>query len=279
MEEIFVYDGKEFKINLKSVITKEIAIKILDARKNGIGTKPISCLLQISPSTIRKFLKNNGVEKCRVNYLKPAKTERNCKICKITKPNSEFRCRGKREGYFGLAYECYCICCEKEYGKSQCKKRYANNREKYLEMRRKYVELNKDKCNEAVKAAHKKKAKEDPSYRLKVKLSNIMYRKLKLDNLNIGFAYISKLDYSIDELKEHLERQFEPWMNWNNWGKYILSEWDDNDQSTWKWQIDHIIPQSKLKFSSMDDDNFKKCWSLNNLRPLSAKANLAKFNK
>jgi hypothetical protein len=37
---------------------------------------------------------------------------------------------------------------------------------------------------------------------------------------------------------------------------------------------DHIIPQSKLQYTSMKDENFKKCWSLENLRPLSAKQNV-----
>ena len=50
--------------------------------------------------------------------------------------------------------------------------------------------------------------------------------------------------------------------------------WDDNDISTWTWQLDHIIPQSKLSYTSMEDDNFKKCWDLSNLRPYSAKKNI-----
>ena len=73
-------------------------------------------------------------------------------------------------------------------------------------------------------------------------------------------------------------------MNWDNWGIYKLGQWSDNDQSTWKWQIDHIIPQSELLytdmfkygywwFKKMSDDNFKKSWSLENLRPYSAKQN------
>ena len=31
---------------------------------------------------------------------------------------------------------------------------------------------------------------------------------------------------------------------------------------------------SELPYTSMTDDNFKKCWSLNNLRPYSAKQNI-----
>lgn len=87
-------------------------------------------------------------------------------------------------------------------------------------------------------------------------------------------SIIDYLSYSIQELKEHLEKQFEPWMTWKNHGKYNAKVWGDNDQATWTWQIDHIIPQSKLPYSSMQDDNFKKCWALSNLRPLSAKQNI-----
>ena len=85
---------------------------------------------------------------------------------------------------------------------------------------------------------------------------------------------LKHLGYTIQQLKEHIENQFEPWMNWDNWGVYRKSTWDDNDPSTWTWQIDHIISCSKLKFTSYFDENFKECWALKNLRPLSSKQNL-----
>jgi hypothetical protein len=64
------------------------------------------------------------------------------------------------------------------------------------------------------------------------------------------------------------------WMTRENRGNYIKKEWDDNDPKTWKWQIDHIIPQEDLPFDNYDHPNFLKCWDLNNLRPLSAKRNI-----
>ena len=60
-------------------------------------------------------------------------------------------------------------------------------------------------------------------------------------------------------------------MSWDNWGPYV------KDNKT--WQIDHIIPQSKLVYTSMEDDNFKKCWALENLRPLESIENIKKGNK
>jgi hypothetical protein len=77
----------------------------------------------------------------------------------------------------------------------------------------------------------------------------------------------------MQELKEHLEKQFEPWMNWNNYGIYKKSQWNNDNMTTWTWQIDHIIPHSDLSYISMEDENFQRVWSLDNLRPLSAKQN------
>jgi hypothetical protein len=62
-------------------------------------------------------------------------------------------------------------------------------------------------------------------------------------------------------------------MTKDNHGKYIKSQWDDKDPITWKWQIDHINPQSDYPYDSMDHPNFLIVWDLSNLRPLSAKRN------
>jgi len=38
-------------------------------------------------------------------------------------------------------------------------------------------------------------------------------------------------------------------------------------------------PQSKLLYTSMESENFKKCWALENLQPLEAVANRKKHDK
>jgi hypothetical protein len=81
------------------------------------------------------------------------------------------------------------------------------------------------------------------------------------------------LPYKTSVLRAHIESLFEPWMNWDNLGRYSARKWDDNDPKTWKWQVDHIIPYSELPYVSKDDDNFKKCWALENIRPYCAKKN------
>lgn len=70
-----------------------------------------------------------------------------------------------------------------------------------------------------------------------------------------------ELGYTIEELCTHLERQFIKGMSWD-----ALKAGDIH--------IDHIVPQRA--FNLQDDEEWKACWSLTNLRPCWAKENLRK---
>lgn len=74
--------------------------------------------------------------------------------------------------------------------------------------------------------------------------------------------------YTAEQLKLHLEKQFKKWMNWGNYGHGIGY-----------WNVDHIKPIACFKFDSVDDREFKKCWSIKNLRPLEAIENYSKGAK
>ncbi len=39
-------------------------------------------------------------------------------------------------------------------------------------------------------------------------------------------------------------------------GCYNPKTWGDNDKSTWKWQIDHIIPMANFVYQSETDPGF-----------------------
>jgi hypothetical protein len=119
----------------------------------------------------------------------------------------------------------------------------------------------------------KLRRKYDAAYRLRHYISGRIRKILKQSGFKKNNSCIKYLDYSFSQLKDHLEKQFEAWMTWTNHGNYNPLTWDDGNVNTWTWQLDHIIPQSDLPYTSMEDDNFKKCWSLENLRPLSAKVN------
>ena len=126
----------------------------------------------------------------------------------------------------------------------------------------------------------KERLKTDFSFKLKRLVSRSIRNALKKRNVSKGGKpFLKFVNYSMLKLKEHLEKQFESWMSWTNHGIYRKSDWNEEDKSTWTWQIDHIIPQCKLPYTSMEDENFKKCWALENLRPLEAIENMKKSNK
>jgi hypothetical protein len=167
---------------------------------------------------------------------------------------------------------------------------YFDNKKILIENQKKRSESRKDqislyqreyrKNNNKKYKQYRKNRKSNIFYKFRNLISNAIYQALKINkSTKNNISCFKYLNYSVQDLKFHLESKFEPWMNWENHGSYNYQSWDDNNPLTWTWNIDHIIPQSLLPFSSMNDENFKKCWSLNNLRPLSSKKNILDGNR
>lgn len=67
--------------------------------------------------------------------------------------------------------------------------------------------------------------------------------------------------HSVDQLRDHLESQFDSDMNWGNYGK-------GRGRGRGGWEIDHIVPVYMFDYQAYEDPSFKQCWQLTNLRPL-----------
>ena len=105
----------------------------------------------------------------------------------------------------------------------------------------------------------------DPQVRLSQSMAHALRGALKRRGVRgRGSRWESLVGYTVQELQQHLESQFQRGMAWDNMGK---------------WHIDHIRPQSSFSFSSTDDPEFKECWALANLQPLWAADNLRKSAK
>lgn len=74
------------------------------------------------------------------------------------------------------------------------------------------------------------------------------------------------LPYTLEELREHLEKQFTRGMSWQ---RFLDGE----------IHIDHIVPLSDFKIAGPFCPEFRAAWALGNLRPTWAKENLSKSNK
>jgi len=136
----------------------------------------------------------------------------------------------------------------KEHIKAKANAYYAENREHVIERNNKY---------------ERERRQRDPIFRLMLNTKGAVYKALVREG---GGKYGSKtldaLPFTIDELKAHLQSQFDETMTWDNYGSC--------------WHVDHIYPLSALPYDSLDHPHFSLVWDLNNLRPLSAEENVRK---
>lgn len=147
-----------------------------------------------------------------------------------------------------------------------------DNKEQISKKKKFYYQNNKNKIKDTHKKYDKKQRMNNPSYKLRRTVSNLIYQFIK-ENKN-NQSCLLYLPWTISELKFHIESLFEPWMTWDNWGVFNSATWNDSDPATWRWQIDHIISHSTFLYKSMDCQEFRDCWALSNLRPLNAKQNV-----
>jgi len=189
-----------------------------------------------------------------------------CSTCKLDKDILLFtKDKSKRDGYYSKCKEC----CRKKI-----KDFYINHPGYKKKIDKEYYSKNKSIIIKRINYYISQKYKTDVQYKLKKNISGRVASVLRKKSFSKnGKSILQYLPYSMLEFKKHLEAQFESWMNWNNYGKFNSKTWDDNDSSTWTWQIDHVVPHSNFQYNSMIDEAFQKCWALDNLRPLSAKQN------
>jgi hypothetical protein len=131
-------------------------------------------------------------------------------------------------------------------------------REKKLIRDREYAKKNRDKIN-----MYRKIRKEnDLMYKITCIIRTAINNTLRRKKIVKGSKTLDILGCSYDNLKLHLENQFEPWMTWENRGLY-------NGTENYGWDIDHIIP---IIIAKTEDDVYK----LNhytNLQPLCSYIN------
>jgi hypothetical protein len=225
-----------------------------------------------------KSSKNYDVNKeelkiARKSYQPNENEMRICSKCGIEQPATCFiyqrkQCQNCRYEYVGNWLEE-----NKDERKEKESLYYQNNKEHKKE----YQNQNKDNINEVRRARRAERIISDSCFRLRENMSAAIRSSLKnKGGSKNGQSCFVSLGLTTEILKNHFESQWvgkNKWMNWDNWGMYDPKNWNDNDTNTWTWQIDHIKPHSEFHYTSMDCQEFQDCWSLDNLRCLSAKEN------
>jgi len=142
---------------------------------------------------------------------------------------------------------------------------YQKNREEILKRHRNRLKIpiNKEKKKECNRIYEKKRRKINKRYCLNRNISLAIYKALK--SKKAGRKWETLVGYTIEDLIKYLEKLFDDKMNWDNYGSY--------------WEIDHRIPKSWFKYETAENEEFKKCWALENLQPLEKWLNRSKNNR
>jgi hypothetical protein len=185
-------------------------------------------------------------------------TFRVCGKCKINKEEDEDNFRLCKYKCGGTYFKSTCKDCEKQHSRGYAKE-HREERKKYqqvfLQENPNYIKQWKIDNRDRINKRERKRRQTDINFKLKKNISRAIGHAILKD----GNSAIKFLPYTISDLKCHLEVQFDKNMTWENYGFY--------------WHIDHIVPHSTFKYNSMEDEEFRKCWSLGNLRPLEANQN------
>jgi len=143
------------------------------------------------------------------------------------------------------------------------KERWQNDaifRRRSVEKRRLHRNLNKEKTK-AWCSEYRKKRRTDPGLRLKMNARSRFWKVMKkIKGVIVTEGFNEFIGCSSAFLKRHIESQFEPWMNWDNYGP--------------GWQMDHKIPLKH--FDLLNPDQAKSAFHFSNLKPVSAAYNASK---
>lgn len=184
-----------------------------------------------------------------------------CKVCQTAYRKYYYKKHSKKEKQRSI-----------DYNKAHRKERLELNQDYYKKFKRRelariktYQRKHKKEIAAYRKIYHLKRYKTDPKYHIKKNFSSMVSKRLKRRvSSKKGKSTFSFLPYNAEELMMHLEKQFQQGMTWKNYGE---------------WHVDHKKPDSLFNYTSIEDEEFQKCWALENLQPLWAKENIKKSNK
>jgi hypothetical protein len=139
-----------------------------------------------------------------------------------------------------------------------------NKKEHLKEYQKKWREDNRDKLRKTKRDYEKNRKESDPLYKLVANFRTAIWTVLKESNVDKYGHYFDVLQYSPEELINHLEKQFKDDMTWDNYGI---------------WHVDHKLPITSFDIQEMGDEEFMRCWCLDNLQPMWGEENIRKSNK
>ena len=152
----------------------------------------------------------------------------------------------------------------KEHLSLKHKKWSEKNKEHLSEYHKQWRTENVDKWRKTKRDYQQHLRDTNPQYKLISYFKTAIYTVLKENNVNKYGHYFDVLNYTPEELMKHLESKFTDGMKWENYGV---------------WHVDHKLPISSFNIKEIGDEEFMRCWCLDNLQPMWGEENIRKSNK
>lgn len=151
---------------------------------------------------------------------------------------------------------------QQEMRKTNKKWYYAmSEEERQARSRRQYENCDKDKKRNLARKNRRKNYENNKNYKMRCILRQRLRQALLRQSTTKHAPTLELLGCTVEELRAHIEAQFEPWMTWDNWAHDT-------------WHIDHIKPCAS--FDLTDPEQQRECFHYTNLRPLEATENMQK---
>ena len=156
----------------------------------------------------------------------------------------------------------------KDYYSNWHRENYKKNKQYILERGKIYYKNNRVKIQNRLNKYRRKRRSEDPTFKLIDNLRRRVNQSISHCRYERTSSTRNWIGCSIKELKIHLEKQWKPGMNWENYN-YT------------GWHIDHKIPVHffKTNYDFSNPKIQKRCFNYKNLQPMWAKENLKKSSK
>jgi len=253
--------------------------------------KDISCFTKLKASSDGLYSYCRDCHKIMQANSHAKNRDKNINRCKKWREKNLVRDKNNKKRYYHKNKEKLRLLA-KEYEKKNKQKinerkrnYYAKNKAKMQKRAKEYRQQNLEKTRRSVREYKKrnrnqilarrienyKKIKDNKTYKLGKTMSQ-QIRSTLINGSKNKRTWENLVGYTVQDLKNHLESLFEPWMNWENYGQYAIGK-------PKTWNIDHVIPKSMFKYETPEDEEFKLCWSLKNLQPKGALKNLSKGNR
>lgn len=208
---------------MKEKISKEIEQKIIEYYKEHNTLYGLEKEVNITVQRLYRRLNKLGVKPNGKGRIKKF-SEITCYRCKTSKTlENYYTDKSRRTGYAYICKDCYKVD-RRDYCRNKC-----------------YV---------------------DNLFKLKRRIRTLILYSFSAKKTNKSSETEIILGCSFQEFKKHLESKFEPWMNWENYGKY-------NGSLNFGWDIDHIIPIS----SAITEEELYTLNHYTNMQPLCSYTN------